>query len=185
MRWSSTARSSSSATWSATASCAGARRRCKNFKVVPPNTGIVHQVNLENLARVVMERDVDGELLRVPGHRVRHRLAHHDDQRHRRARLGRRRHRGRGRDARPAVVDADSAGRRLQAHRQAAGRRDRHRPGADRHPDAACAGRGRQVRRVLRRRPAAPAAGRSRDDRQHGARIRRDLRHLPDRCRSR
>ena len=31
-----------------------------NFKVVPPNTGIVHQVNLENLARVVMEREVDG-----------------------------------------------------------------------------------------------------------------------------
>ncbi len=31
-----------------------------NFKVVPPNTGIVHQVNLENLARVVMERDIDG-----------------------------------------------------------------------------------------------------------------------------
>lgn len=33
----------------------------ENFKVVPPNTGIVHQVNLENLARVVMERQVDGE----------------------------------------------------------------------------------------------------------------------------
>ncbi|HZF97798.1 MAG TPA: aconitate hydratase AcnA [Pseudoxanthomonas sp.] len=29
-----------------------------NFKVVPPNTGIVHQVNLENLARVVMERRI-------------------------------------------------------------------------------------------------------------------------------
>src|SRR5688572_10369196 len=29
-----------------------------NFKVVPPNTGIVHQVNLENLARVVVEREV-------------------------------------------------------------------------------------------------------------------------------
>jgi aconitate hydratase len=28
-----------------------------NFKVVPPNTGIVHQVNLEHLARVVMTRD--------------------------------------------------------------------------------------------------------------------------------
>ncbi len=28
----------------------------KNFKVVPPNTGIVHQVNLEYLARVVFER---------------------------------------------------------------------------------------------------------------------------------
>ncbi len=32
-----------------------------NFKVVPPNTGIVHQVNLEHLARVVMEREIDGE----------------------------------------------------------------------------------------------------------------------------
>jgi len=37
-----------------------------NFKVVPPNTGIVHQVNLENLARVVMEREVEGELLAFP-----------------------------------------------------------------------------------------------------------------------
>ncbi|AMJ56841.1 MULTISPECIES: aconitate hydratase AcnA [Stenotrophomonas] len=32
----------------------------ENFKVVPPNTGIVHQVNLENLAPVVMERQIDG-----------------------------------------------------------------------------------------------------------------------------
>jgi aconitate hydratase len=32
-----------------------------NFKVVPPNTGIVHQVNLEHLARVVMERDIINE----------------------------------------------------------------------------------------------------------------------------
>ncbi len=31
-----------------------------NFKVVPPNTGIVHQVNLENLARVVMATEKDG-----------------------------------------------------------------------------------------------------------------------------
>ena len=38
----------------------------QNFKVVPPSTGIVHQVNLENLARVVMEREVDGELLAFP-----------------------------------------------------------------------------------------------------------------------
>jgi aconitate hydratase len=38
----------------------------RNFKVVPPNTGIVHQVNLEHLARVVMEREVDGELLAFP-----------------------------------------------------------------------------------------------------------------------
>jgi aconitate hydratase len=33
----------------------------KNFKVVPPNTGIVHQVNLEYLARVVFER-ADGKV---------------------------------------------------------------------------------------------------------------------------
>jgi aconitate hydratase len=32
-----------------------------DFKVVPPNTGIVHQVNLENLARVVMTADKGGE----------------------------------------------------------------------------------------------------------------------------
>ncbi len=38
----------------------------ENFKVVPPNTGIVHQVNLEHLARVVMARDVDGELMAFP-----------------------------------------------------------------------------------------------------------------------
>ncbi len=37
-----------------------------NFKVVPPNTGIVHQVNLENLARVVVEREVEGELWAFP-----------------------------------------------------------------------------------------------------------------------
>jgi aconitate hydratase len=37
-----------------------------NFKVVPPNTGIVHQVNLENLSRVVFGEEVDGDLLAWP-----------------------------------------------------------------------------------------------------------------------
>ena len=37
-----------------------------NFKVVPPNTGIVHQVNLEYLARVVMARELDGETWAFP-----------------------------------------------------------------------------------------------------------------------
>ncbi len=37
-----------------------------NFKVVPPNTGIVHQVNLEKLARVVMTSEREGELLAYP-----------------------------------------------------------------------------------------------------------------------
>jgi aconitate hydratase len=36
------------------------------FKVVPPGTGIVHQVNIEFLARVVMTRMVDGVLRAYP-----------------------------------------------------------------------------------------------------------------------
>ena len=37
-----------------------------NFKVVPPGTGIVHQVNLEYLARTVFTREQDGALLAYP-----------------------------------------------------------------------------------------------------------------------
>ncbi|WP_431637605.1 aconitate hydratase AcnA [Dyella sp. KULCS107] len=37
-----------------------------NFKVVPPRTGIVHQVNLEHLARVVFTKDEDGQSWAYP-----------------------------------------------------------------------------------------------------------------------
>jgi aconitate hydratase len=37
-----------------------------NFRVVPPNTGIVHQVNLEYLSRVVFDIEQDGERLAYP-----------------------------------------------------------------------------------------------------------------------
>ena len=37
-----------------------------DFKVVPPGTGIVHQVNIEYLARTVMTRNVGGQLLAYP-----------------------------------------------------------------------------------------------------------------------
>jgi aconitate hydratase len=37
-----------------------------NFRVVPPATGIVHQVNLEYLAAVVMTKELDGQLLAFP-----------------------------------------------------------------------------------------------------------------------
>ncbi len=37
-----------------------------NFRVVPPGTGIVHQVNLEYLASVVMTREENGETLVYP-----------------------------------------------------------------------------------------------------------------------
>ena len=37
-----------------------------NFKVVPPDTGIVHQVNIEHLARVVFSETVDGKTVAYP-----------------------------------------------------------------------------------------------------------------------
>lgn len=38
----------------------------QDFKVVPPGTGIVHQVNIEYLARTVMAREVDGVMNAYP-----------------------------------------------------------------------------------------------------------------------
>jgi aconitate hydratase len=38
----------------------------QNFRVVPPNTGIVHQVNLEYLSRVVFEKQVGSDRLAYP-----------------------------------------------------------------------------------------------------------------------
>ena len=38
----------------------------ENFRVVPPGTGIVHQVNIEHLARVTFVRDEDGTKIAYP-----------------------------------------------------------------------------------------------------------------------
>ncbi|GMW07665.1 MAG: aconitate hydratase AcnA [Gammaproteobacteria bacterium] len=38
----------------------------RNFKVVPPNTGIVHQVNIEHLARVVFDQEADQTRVAYP-----------------------------------------------------------------------------------------------------------------------
>lgn len=38
----------------------------QNFRVVPPNTGIVHQVNLEYLARVIFTSEKNGEWMAFP-----------------------------------------------------------------------------------------------------------------------
>ena len=132
-------------------------------------------------ARRGVERRRPERHARVPGHARRHRLAHDDDQRAGRRRLGRRRHRSRSRDARPADLDAHSAGARLPSDRHDARRRDRHRSGVDHHRAAAQARRRRQVRRVLRHRSRAPDHCRSRDARQHVPGVRRDDRDLPDR----
>jgi aconitate hydratase len=42
------------------------QRAFDNFKVVPPDTGIVHQVNIEHLARVVFSETVDGVTVAYP-----------------------------------------------------------------------------------------------------------------------
>jgi len=43
-----------------------AQKAFDNFRVVPPGTGIVHQVNLECLASVVSSREIDGETIVFP-----------------------------------------------------------------------------------------------------------------------
>ena len=152
-----------------------------NFKVVPPNTGIVHQVNIERLARVVFGGDAAAGRLAYPDTLV-------------------------GTDSHTTMVnglgvlgwgvggiEAEAAmlgqpvtmlipqviGFKLTG--SSARRHDRDRPGADGDRDAAQEGRGRQVRRVLRRRPQGSAARRPRDHRQHVAGVRLHLRDLPDR----
>ena len=43
-----------------------AQQAFENFRVVPPDTGIVHQVNLEYLAKVVQTREIDGQVVAFP-----------------------------------------------------------------------------------------------------------------------
>ena len=92
-----------------------------NFRVVPPGTGICHQVNLEFLAQTIWTRTPAGGGIELayPDTLVGTDLAHHDGQRPRSARLGRRWNRGRSRHARSANLHAVAAGDRLQADRPA------------------------------------------------------------------
>ncbi len=131
--------------------------------------------------RVPRARRRDARRDGLPGHAARDRLAHDDGERARRARLGRRRDRGRGRAPRRGGLDARPAGGRLPPLRRAARGRDRDRPRPARDRDAPRARRGREVRRVLRPRARRPAGRRPRDDREHVAGVRRDLRVLPGR----
>ena len=155
----------------------------RNFSVVPPNTGIVHQVNLEYLGRVIFDAENGGNRRAYPDTLV-------------------------GTDSHTTMInglgvlgwgvggiEAEAAmlgqpvtmlipqviGFRLEG--QPAARRHRHRSRAHGDRDAAQARRGGQVRRVLRRRPRQPAARGPRDHRQHGARVRQHLRPVPDRQR--
>ena len=122
---------------SATSSSNGAARRstisggAAGHRHLPPGQSRIYRAR--RLDRRRTQRRRRGRLSRHSG---RHRQPHDDGQRPRRARLGRRRDRGRGGDARPAGVDADPRSRRLPPDRRAQGRHHRHRPRADRHPDA-------------------------------------------------
>ncbi len=51
----------------------------KNFRVVPPDTGIVHQVNLEYLAQGVISTVQNGETLALSGHTCRNRFPYDND----------------------------------------------------------------------------------------------------------
>ena len=153
-----------------------------NFKVVPPDTGIVHQVNLEYLARVVFVDDGGGNLAYPDT------LVGTDSHTTMINGLGVLGWGVGGIEAEAAMLGQPMSmlipqvlGFKLTGELPRGG--DRHRPRADRHRDAARARRRRQVRRVPRRRPGRPAAGRPGHDRQHVPRVRLDLRHLPDRRR--
>ena len=98
----STPSSSSSATASATRSCAGARRR-STTSASCRRTPASSTRSTSNTWRAWSSTTTATATARLPRHPGRHRLAHHHDQRPGRARLGRRRHRGRGGDARPAA----------------------------------------------------------------------------------
>ena len=136
-----------------------AQQAFDGLRVVPPGAGICHQVNLEHLGQVVH----GARRGRVPRHARRDGLAHDHDQRPGRARVGRRRHRGRGGDARAADVHAAAARGRRADDREPSSRDHRDRPGAHAHADASRARRRRPVRRVLRRRAVHALHRRPRD----------------------
>ena len=149
------------------------------FKVVPPGIGIVHQVNLEYLARGVHQKDgvyypdtlvgtdchttmING--IGVVGWGVGGIEAEA------------------GMLGQPVYfLTPDVVGVNLKGKLR--GGVHRHRPGADRHRDAAQGQGGRQVRRVLRRGRREPGGAGSRHHRQHGAGVRRDHGLLPGRRR--
>ena len=111
----------------------------------------------------------------------RHGQSHADDQRHRRARLGRGRPRGRERLLRHAGDDPRAGHRRRAPDGPSAAGRARHRSGAHGHR-APSAHRSRgSLRRILWRRRLDAVCRRSRRHRQHDPGIRRQFRLLPHR----
>ena len=140
------------------------------FSVVPPGIGIVHQVNLEYLAKGVFERDgvyfpdtlvgTDSHTTMING-------------------LGIVGWGVGGIEAEAGMLGQpvyfltpDVVGVHLTG--ELAAGRDRDRSRSANHGNASQGERRRQIRRIFRRRRGGAARDRPRDDRQYGARIRRD-----------
>jgi len=158
------------------------QKALRNFTAVPPGTGIVHQVNLEYLARVAFVNDSSGTggmpqvypdtLVGTDSHST---MVNG---------LGVLGWGVGGIEAEAAMLGQpvsmfDTPGHWLRAHRNAARRRDCHRSRIDGDRDAAQARRRRPLRRVLWRRHCQPVAARPRNDRQHEPRVWLDRCHLP------
>ena len=155
----------------------------ENFRLVPPGTGICHQVNLEYLSQVVWTTDEDGKTIAYPDTLVG--TDSHTTMVNGLAVLG---WGVGGIEAEAAMLGQpismlipEVVGVRLTGKLREG--RDRDRSRADDHADAAPARRRRPLCRILRAGRRRAGARRPRDDRQHGAGIRRDLRLLPDRRR--
>ena len=127
---------------SVTSSCAGGRAAFDEFRGGPAGTGIVHQVNIEHLARVVMVRNgqaypdtcvgTDSHTTMVNGLGV---LGWGVGGIEAEAAM-----------LRPAGQHVDPEWSSVSSSRARCPRRDRHRPGAHDHRDVAPARRRRQVR---------------------------------------
>ena len=153
-----------------------------DFAVVPPDTGIVHQVNLEYLARVVFDDD-------EPAQAYPDTLVGTDSHTTMINGLGVLGWGVGGIEAEAAMLGQPMSmlipqvvGFKLSGELPRG--RDGDRPRAHRHRDAARAGRRRQVRRVLRRRasPNLPLADRATIGNMSPG-VRLDVRDLPDRRR--
>ena len=153
-----------------------------NFRVVPPGTGICHQVNLEYLAQVVWTLGEDGATVAYPDTLVG--TDSHTTMINGLAVLG---WGVGGIEAEAAMLGQpismlipEVVGFKLT------GRLTEGATATDLVLTVTqmlrAQGRGRQVRRVLRHGPRPPDAGRPGDHRQHGARVRRHLRLLPGRA---
>ena len=158
-----------------------AQKSFSNFKVVPPNSGICHQVNLENLGRVVITQDESGHSTAYPDTVVG--TDSHTPMINGIGVMGwgRGRHRSRSRHARPALLPVHSRSDRRQADRPPQRGRHRHGSGSDDHSNAAPDQCRREICRIFRSRDEKPLGHRPGHHCQHDTGVRRHPRFFSGR----